>query len=199
MNVLAWPSLTHESLGINVDSIRYVCLRNANAFPSGRAVGGSDRDVLLVAGVEAGALEWRCVGKCIGGVDFTFAAGAAHTSKCFTNLLIFFCRHLNFNAAYVLLKVLDSLDSRDGEDVGLLSANPGENNLGRGRTLASRELFEVFDKSEILSKVLWAEAWQLAATIANGKVIERLETSRQEPAAKGRVGDQGNSQLTAGR
>src|SRR6266849_678406 len=100
--------------------------------------------------------------------------------------------------ARVLLEVLPPLRAGDGDDVVPLSQEPGEDELAGFHALLLGDLLDPMDEREVVLEVPVLEARMLTAPVIRGEVAEVLDPSRQEAAAEGRVGDEGDAELPTG-
>src|SRR5215470_15954968 len=102
----------------------------------------------------------------------------------------------NFQRGHVLVHPALALGAGDGNDVRSLSEEPGEHELGRRAALLGREFLDAVHELDVVLEVLLLEARVVAASIALGDVLELLELSGEQAAPDGRVGDEGDAELT---
>src|SRR3984893_9825813 len=98
---------------------------------------------------------------------------------------------------HVLLEVRAMLGAWNGQDVLALREEPGERELGRSGALLSGDLLDPADEPEVVLEILILEARMLPATVVLGNVPSLLDPGAQQTASEGRVGDEGDAELTA--
>jgi len=72
-----------------------------------------------------------------------------------SDLFLLLARQFNIQSTQILLKILDLLCSRDGDDIITLSKQPSEGKLPRCASLLLGEVDKTISQLEILGKVLF--------------------------------------------
>ena len=99
------------------------------------------------------------------------------------------------DGAGVFFEVFDFLGAWDGEDVVAQGEEPGESELGGRAAFAGGELLDVVGEGEVLGEGIALEAGAEATPVGGVEVFKGAETTGEESAAEGAVGNEGDAEF----